>query len=34
MSEPSTVVDMTGTLPQVVRAGKGSIAPFDVYESE
>jgi tRNA threonylcarbamoyl adenosine modification protein (Sua5/YciO/YrdC/YwlC family) len=28
--EPSTVIDLTGDAPLVVRAGKGSLAPFDV----
>ena len=26
--EPSTVVDLTGAAPQIIRAGKGSLAPF------
>ena len=26
--EPTTVVDMTGDVPVVVRAGKGDVAPF------
>jgi tRNA threonylcarbamoyl adenosine modification protein (Sua5/YciO/YrdC/YwlC family) len=28
--EPSTVLDLTGEQPLLVRAGKGSLAPFDV----
>lgn len=28
--EPSTVLDLTGEQPVLVRAGKGSLAPFDV----
>jgi tRNA threonylcarbamoyl adenosine modification protein (Sua5/YciO/YrdC/YwlC family) len=28
--EPSTVLDLTGEQPALVRAGKGSLAPFDV----
>jgi len=26
--EPSTVVDLTGAAPEIIRAGKGSLAPF------
>ncbi len=28
--EPSTVIDLTGAMPQLVRAGKGDLAPFDL----
>lgn len=28
--EPSTVIDLTAETPRVLRAGKGSLAPFDV----
>jgi tRNA A37 threonylcarbamoyladenosine synthetase subunit TsaC/SUA5/YrdC len=27
-TEPTTVVDLTGAAPEIVRAGKGPIAPF------
>jgi len=26
--EPSTVVDLTGPAPEIIRVGKGSLAPF------
>jgi tRNA A37 threonylcarbamoyladenosine synthetase subunit TsaC/SUA5/YrdC len=29
-TEPSTVIDLTKVEPQVLRAGKGSLAPFSV----
>jgi tRNA threonylcarbamoyl adenosine modification protein (Sua5/YciO/YrdC/YwlC family) len=29
--EPSTVIDLTGAEPAVVRQGKGSLAPFAVH---
>lgn len=28
--EPSTVIDLTGAVPRVLRQGKGPLAPFDV----
>lgn len=32
VSEPSTIVDMTGAHPEVLRVGKGDPSPFDVYQ--
>jgi tRNA threonylcarbamoyl adenosine modification protein (Sua5/YciO/YrdC/YwlC family) len=29
-TEPSTVIDLTGATPQVLRQGRGSLAPFAV----
>jgi len=29
-TEPSTIIDLTEELPRVLRAGKGSLAPFAV----
>lgn len=34
VSEPSTIVDMTGPYPHVNRLGKGDPTPFDVYQVE
>jgi Telomere recombination len=33
VAEPSTVVDMTGAYPEVVRVGKGDPSPFDAYQA-
>ena len=30
--EPSTVIDMTGDVPRVVRSGKGDTEPFEAAE--
>jgi tRNA A37 threonylcarbamoyladenosine synthetase subunit TsaC/SUA5/YrdC len=31
VAEPSTVIDMTGAVPEVLRHGKGSVEPFEIY---
>ena len=30
-TEPTTVIDLTGTAPELVRAGRGPLAPFGLY---
>ena len=32
--EPSTVIDLTGAAPQLIRAGRGELAPFGLERSE